>query len=144
MADQPSPRRRRFQFRLRTLMIGVTLLAVPLGYIGWQAKIVSDRLAMRNEIRGLDGGKRRGIIDRVNPTLPKYRLPWLRVMLGDVPYAIVGLEPDTDKEYRQRVRDTFPEAVVKSYKRVITGPHSSTVQFVPFPDEPPRPDDETE
>jgi hypothetical protein len=30
MADQPSPRRR-FQFRLRTLMIGVTLLAVAVG-----------------------------------------------------------------------------------------------------------------
>jgi hypothetical protein len=30
MADQPSPRRR-FQFRLRTLMIGVTLLACRTG-----------------------------------------------------------------------------------------------------------------
>ena len=39
MAAQPSPRRR-FQFRLRTLMIVVTLLAVPCAYIGWQAKIV--------------------------------------------------------------------------------------------------------
>jgi hypothetical protein len=33
----------RFQFRLRTLMIAVTLLAVPLGYLGWQAKIVRAR-----------------------------------------------------------------------------------------------------
>jgi hypothetical protein len=40
MADQPATPRRHFQFRLRTLMIGVTLLAVPLGYVGWQAKIV--------------------------------------------------------------------------------------------------------
>jgi hypothetical protein len=42
MADQPSPRRR-FQFRLRTLMIGVMLLAIPLGYVGWQARIVRER-----------------------------------------------------------------------------------------------------
>ena len=99
---------------------------------------------MRNEIRGLDGGKRLGVIHRVNPSLPKYQLPWLRVMFGDVPYAIVGLEPDTDKEYRRRVRAKFPEAVVKSYKRTITRPHSSAIQFVPFPDEPPQPDEETE
>jgi hypothetical protein len=33
---------RRFQFRLRTLMIVVTLLAVPLGYVGWQVKIVRE------------------------------------------------------------------------------------------------------
>jgi hypothetical protein len=37
------PKRRRFQFRLRTLLIGVTLLAVPLGYVGWQVKIVRER-----------------------------------------------------------------------------------------------------
>jgi hypothetical protein len=142
MASQPSPRRR-FQFRLRTLMIAVTLLAVPLGYVGWQAKVVHERQAMRDEIRGLDGGRRRGIIDRVNPSMPKYQLPWLRVMFGDVPYAVVGLEPGTDKEYRERVRAVFPEAVVKSYKRTITGPRSSTVQFMPFPDEPPpRPGDD--
>ena len=34
MPDQPSPRRR-FQFRLRTLMIGVTLVCVIAGWIGW-------------------------------------------------------------------------------------------------------------
>ncbi len=35
----------KLQFRLRTLMIAVTLLAVPLGYVGWQAKIVRERKA---------------------------------------------------------------------------------------------------
>jgi hypothetical protein len=46
MPDQPSPRR--FQFRLRTLLIGVTLLAVPCAYIGWQLKIVRERQAEVN------------------------------------------------------------------------------------------------
>ena len=44
MAAQPSPRRR-FQFRLRTLMIVVTLLAVLMGYVGGQAEIVRARQA---------------------------------------------------------------------------------------------------
>ena len=35
----------RFQFSLRTLMIGVTLLAVPCAFVGWQAKIVRERKA---------------------------------------------------------------------------------------------------
>jgi hypothetical protein len=30
----------RFQFRLRTLMIRVTLLAVLCGYVGWQKQFV--------------------------------------------------------------------------------------------------------
>ena len=59
MQDEPSKadpsklKHRRFQFRLRTLMIAVTLPAVPMGYAGWQAKIVSERWAMR-ELHRLD------------------------------------------------------------------------------------------
>jgi hypothetical protein len=39
----------RFQFRLRTLMIVVTLLAVPFAYVGWQARIARDRSAREKE-----------------------------------------------------------------------------------------------
>jgi hypothetical protein len=40
----------RFQFRLRTLLIVVTLLVVPLGYVGWQRKIIRDRSEMTRDI----------------------------------------------------------------------------------------------
>src|ERR1700747_2520005 len=53
---EKSQLRRRFQFRLRTLLIVVTLLAVPCAYVGWQAKIVREREAIANRILGLDGG----------------------------------------------------------------------------------------
>lgn len=105
-------------------------------YVSSQAKIVHDRRMMRNEIRGLDGGRKRGQIDRVNPSMPKYQLPWLRVLFGDVPYSVVGLDPNTDKAYRQRVRDLFPEAIVSAYKRVTVA-GGSGIKFFPFPDEPP-------
>jgi hypothetical protein len=42
-AEPPKRKRRWFQFHVRTLMIGVTLLAVPMGYVGWHAKIVRER-----------------------------------------------------------------------------------------------------
>ena len=45
-AAPPKRKRRWFQFSLRSLMIVVMLLAVPLGYVGWQAKIVRERKAM--------------------------------------------------------------------------------------------------
>ena len=44
-ADPPKRRRRWFQFSLRTLMIGVTHLAMACGYAGWQMKIVRERRA---------------------------------------------------------------------------------------------------
>jgi hypothetical protein len=59
MPDQPSPRRR-FQFRLRTLLIGVTLLAIPCAYVGWQAKIVRARQAMAKRLSAR-GGTRTGV-----------------------------------------------------------------------------------
>ena len=46
-AEPPKRNRRWFRFSLRTLMIGVTLLAVACAYVGWQAKIVGERRALR-------------------------------------------------------------------------------------------------
>jgi hypothetical protein len=36
----------RFQFRLRTVLIVVTLIAVMCGHVGWQARIVQERKAL--------------------------------------------------------------------------------------------------
>jgi hypothetical protein len=47
MADQPSPRRR-FQFRLRTLMLLITLACVIAGWVEWrQYKAYLDKDAER-------------------------------------------------------------------------------------------------
>ncbi len=45
----------RFQFRLRTLMIVVTLVAVECAYVGWQVKIVRERKATLAEIEASGG-----------------------------------------------------------------------------------------
>jgi hypothetical protein len=56
MADQPSLRRR-FQFRLRTLMIGVTLFCVIFGgYAGWHLKKVGERRALLRLVVSNGGG----------------------------------------------------------------------------------------
>ena len=52
MPDHPAPRRR-IQFRLRTLMIGVALLAVACGYVAHETKIVRKRDAMQLELKNL-------------------------------------------------------------------------------------------
>jgi hypothetical protein len=49
-AEPPKRKRRCFQFRLRTLLIGVTLVAVVCGYVAWQAKIVRERRAELNRV----------------------------------------------------------------------------------------------
>jgi hypothetical protein len=104
MADQPSPRRR-FQFRLRTLMIVVTLLAVPMSYVGWQAKIVRERSAMREWVSGQDGRcMQSGYGDDSGVEVPTLIRRWL----GDQKVGVVVLLKPVSDDDRERLKDTFP------------------------------------
>ncbi|HEV2968861.1 MAG TPA: hypothetical protein VGY55_02655 [Pirellulales bacterium] len=59
-ADPPKRKRRWFQYRLRTLFLVVTILAVPCGWLANQARIVEERKALRSWL--LDNG---GVIEDV-------------------------------------------------------------------------------
>ena len=62
-AEQPKRKRRWFKFSLRSLMIVVTLLAVPCGWFGWHVALAKERKVtfMRLLSDGRDG-KRLGMI----------------------------------------------------------------------------------
>jgi hypothetical protein len=105
MADS-GPHRCRFQFRLQTLLIGVTVLAAVCGYVAWQAKIVKDRRAelqrtVDMRIVGLDGTDEDGVI------------PWIRRALGDERIATVMMPVGTSPAELDRLHTLFPEAKVE-------------------------------
>jgi hypothetical protein len=110
MADNPTAPRRRFQFRLRTLLIGVTLLTMPLGYIGWQARIVRQRRFELDQNQHIVG---------TGTVLPNGRdgLSWLRRALGDERVFEIDLETGTVAKEVERVQQIFPEAEIKSSTR---------------------------
>jgi hypothetical protein len=125
----PSPPRRCFQFRLRTLMIGVTLLATVCGYVAWQAKIVRERKAIaqvvEHERSGMivwcswvekdipTGGLRIENSVEIKPPYPK--VSWLRRWLGD-DYAVYIQYPASlmSAEEVARLKVAFPEAYIES------------------------------
>jgi hypothetical protein len=141
-SDPPKRKPRRFRFSLRSLMIVVTLLAVPLGYVGWQAKIVRERrefLASTGRwceitIWKTDAKKR--------PALPRVRL-WL----GDQPVRRIGLPLTTEKTERESIAAMFAEAEVLACPAHGNGPglianpnggiNVITDPLIPFPDETP-------
>jgi hypothetical protein len=94
--------RPRFQFRVRTLMIGVTLLAVACGYVGWQAKIVKNR---------------RELLESSKPTewseTDDEGLSWLRRKLGDRAYKRIYIAKSVSPEVIERFRERFSEAVIE-------------------------------
>jgi hypothetical protein len=106
--DSPAPRRR-FQFRLRTLMIGVTLLAVPMGYIGWQAKIVAERKAWLRDDRDVS----------ITPASSGANdIPWMRRWLGDFKVDEIRVRSTLfiDSEIVKRLHEEFPEATIRSWE----------------------------
>jgi hypothetical protein len=101
-AEPPKRKRRWFQFRLRTLMIGVTLLA------GWQAKIVREREAMLSHIWAVN---RSGLWTETRMTVP-----WLRGLLGDHAVPLIELPRNADSEERERIQALFPEAKLIDFR----------------------------
>jgi hypothetical protein len=110
MADS-APSRRRFQFRLRTLMIVVTLFCVFGAWFGNQAWIVMRRKAIiRDELISamtIDESGR----NMVAPGRPD--IPWIHRLLGDHDYKTIFAPRSATDEDLDRYRSAFPEAKVK-------------------------------
>jgi hypothetical protein len=106
-AEPVKPGRRWYQFGLRTLLIAMALLAIPMGYIGWQAKIVRERYRMTH-----DRGGRFSSIALCCPDLSN-QLPLVRRLIGDRWYDTIGFEESTPQEIVDRYTAIFPEAKVE-------------------------------
>ena len=97
-------RRGRIQFRLRTLMIGVTLFAlIPCGYIGWQAKIMRGRTAMLDLNMPIDSFEEKRSDESIPP---------IRRWFGDKAYEFIVLGEGATDSLVERYRNSFPEALV--------------------------------
>ena len=107
-AEPPKRRCRRFQFRLRTLMMVVTLFCVFGGYVGHQVQLVHERKLVLDWITAHNGEV---AITRKNPGAPDYRpsIPWLRRILGDSAVARVNFGSSLNTEDEGRIREAFPE-----------------------------------
>ncbi len=104
----PKPKRRWYQFSLRTLLVVVTLICVVVGgYVHWQAEIVRERKQMRSRIVELGGS-----IATDSDREPLSRVPWLRRVLGDEPVAEINMEFGTPDSELLKIREAFPEAEV--------------------------------
>jgi hypothetical protein len=101
MAEKPDnvEHRRWYQFGLRTLLMGVALVSLPLGWFGWQVSIVRERKSM---------------LELGPSTLFNYvpgddsKLPLIRRWLGDHAVSAFGFNQPSP-ETTQRYKEAFPE-----------------------------------
>src|SRR5258708_22754093 len=105
-ADPPKRKRRWSQFSLRSLPIGVTLMAVPCAYVGWQAKIVRER---KQELGRDVNGRWEFLFEGFEVVGPNPISP-LRRMLGDVRIMAIEISPETELEERAHLVALCPES----------------------------------
>ncbi len=141
-SDQPtalkSSRRRWYQFGLRTLLIGVALLALPSSYIGWQAKIMHQRKSLLAQIVNRGGGYWIALSPLVSgpggssslevesfgsvPSVQDFRPtvlpaennepPKIRQWIGDEPIFEIYLGPKYSSAEIAEIAKHFPEAII--------------------------------
>jgi hypothetical protein len=110
MADQPSPRRH-LQFRLRTLMIVVTLIAVACGYFGRHFAVVRGRKAALEEVVSRGGGYLAIVTGRSLPNGP----PLINRLLVDEPIMVITFTSSKSGDKTAALAELFPEASINDF-----------------------------
>jgi hypothetical protein len=111
--ELPKRKRRWFQFSLRTLLVAVTVSAVPLGYVGWQAKIVRERKALVDWI-ARNGGK----VYPLRSDNADDQPPFVRRLLGDRPIGAIMFEKPITIEGLHSIQARIPEAEIVARRKV--------------------------
>jgi hypothetical protein len=105
---------RRFQFRLRTLMIVVTLLAAACAYVSHEVRIAKERREAAETYEPL-----REIVKKVWRGRLEYSVrtvlieaPWPLRWFGEDGYKAIVVPDNTPAEEKVRLERLFPEASV--------------------------------
>ena len=114
MGDQLLPRRR-FQFRLRTLLIGVTLLAVACGYVAYEKAVVDRQRALLDWLKKQHGQIRTdgGLPIPVGIERPSF----VHRLMGDVTVLEIILRSPFEEEDIQRLTEAFPGAKILDFNK---------------------------
>jgi hypothetical protein len=117
-ADAPKRHLRWFQFRLRTVFVVMTLIAIAAGWVGWQAKIVQERKWLREHSHASFLPLKEYKPISLNETWPKGTpsVSWFRELLGDEAiYSVTVDRLSPANQYLNQLEAAFPEAHVRVY-----------------------------
>jgi hypothetical protein len=101
-----APCRRRFQFRLRTLMIGVTIVAALCAYLSHERQVVQER---QNFIASHP--RLPHIVYNAEPQFMT-EISWIRRWMSDRQYYAIAVGDSASDATLDRFKRLFPEAAV--------------------------------
>jgi hypothetical protein len=96
------------RFSLRILFVLTTLIAIGLGWLAWQRRVVVERERLMNDILESWHGRYYYFGDvRANFTPSSPHIPWWRELLGDHSYGWILLPEDCDEDLVSRAMKLF-------------------------------------
>lgn len=109
-----SPTRRWFQFRLRTLLVGVALIGAACGYVAHEWRIVRERNALRDWLVANRAGDYSPYISWSSLPASEHPPPvsWVRQLMGDYGEIWIDLTRRASAKDEAKVRAVFPEAEI--------------------------------
>jgi hypothetical protein len=127
-----TPRRNGFSFSLRTLFVVLTVLAIPLGWLGYQLNWIRRRHDARQS------GDLFTSLDDPFKDEHYFAAPFTLRMFGEVGVERITLVRGGSQQEIERIRRLFPEAQVKAHMETGHAPPTAS-RTTPF-DQPPDPD----
>ena len=111
---ETKPKRRWFRFSLRMLFVLVTVISVPLGWLGYQLNLIRQREVFLGYLRANSREKHTfwTASEFGSKWEPKPQIPSMRRMLGDQPYSRLILPAHFGADLIDKAIDLFPEAQV--------------------------------
>lgn len=114
----------RCRFKLRSLFVLLTVLAVVLAWGTHNYRIVEQRKAFRPQFNDHDFSVRAAAVFKFDAAgltpYPRPELPWIRRLFGDSPTSDLIYDPDADPDGSQlrRTRELFPEAKIWGWPQI--------------------------
>jgi len=103
------------RFSLRTLFVLVTIIAIGLGWLEHERRIVTQRGQLIDEINKTYPS---GIMFSSKDTPEADETTWLRKQLGDFSYGLIILPEDASDDLVQRTKSLFPNSYQKQDQRL--------------------------
>jgi hypothetical protein len=110
---ETKPKRRWFRFSLRIAFVALTIISLPMGWLGYQLNLIRREVFLKN-LRANSREKYTfwTVSELGDKWEPKPQIPSVRRVLGDQPYSRLILPAHFGPDLIDKANDLFPEAQV--------------------------------
>jgi hypothetical protein len=111
---ETKPKRRWFTFSLRMAFVVLTVVSLPMGWLGYQLNLIRQRDGFLKNLRANSREKHTfwTVSEMGSKWEPKPQIPPVRRILGDQPYSRLILPAHFGADLIDKANDLFPEAQV--------------------------------